>query len=89
MALTKTKTSEVISKYQASPKDVGSSSVQIALITERIKYLTEHMKTHKRDYHSQLGLLKLVGQRKRLLAYVKKTHSAEYSKLIKALDLRK
>ena len=89
MALTKTKTSEVVSKYQTSPKDVGSSSVQIALITERIKYLTEHMKTHKRDYHSQLGLLKLVGQRKRLLSYVKRTDKAEYSKLIKSLDLRK
>jgi len=89
MALNKTKKSEVISKYQASPKDVGSSSVQIALITERIKYLTEHMKTHKRDYHSQMGLLKLVGQRKRLLTFVKRIRPEEYTKLIKQLDLRK
>ena len=81
--------SEVISKYQSSPKDVGSSSVQAALLTERIKYMTEHMKTHKRDYHSQLGLLKMVGARKRHLSFLKRTRPEEYTKLIKQLDLRK
>lgn len=89
MPLTKTKASEIISKFQTSPKDVGSASVQVALLTERIKYMTEHMKAHKRDYHSQMGLLKMVGQRKRLLSYVKRNSPAEYTKLIKQLDLRK
>ena len=89
MPLTKTKTSEIVSKHQSSPKDTGSSSVQVALITERIKYLTDHLKGHKRDYASQLGLLKLVGQRKRHLSYLKRTRPEEYQKLIKQLDLRK
>jgi len=89
MPLTKTKKSELVEKFQASPKDTGGSSVQIAILTERIKYLTEHLKTHKRDYHSQLGLLKMVGQRKRLLGYLRRTRPEEYQKLIKQLDLRK
>lgn len=89
MILTKTKKSEIMSKHQLSPKDTGSSSVQIALLTERIKYLTDHLKTHKRDYATQKGLLDCVSQRKRHLKYVKRTRPEEYQKLIKHLDLRK
>jgi len=74
---------------KAQPGDTGSAQVQIALITERIKQLSGHMKGNKKDYASQLGLLKLVGQRRRLLAYLKKSDLAAYSNTLKQLDLRK
>ena len=89
MALTKTKVQETVGKFQKNPKDSGNSSVQIALITERIKYLSDHLKTHKKDYCSQRGLLMLVGQRRSLLVYVQRNDPEEYQRLLKSLDLRK
>ena len=71
MALVAEKKSEVVQKYRRHDKDTGSPEVQVALITERITYLTEHFKTHKKDHHSRRGLLKLVGQRRRLLDYLR------------------
>ena len=71
MALVAEKKSEVVQKYRRHDKDTGSPEVQVALITERIAYLTEHFKTHKKDHHSRRGLLKLVGQRRRLLDYLR------------------
>ena len=69
MALTTEKTSEIISKFGGSDQDTGSAAVQIALLTERLNQLNDHFKTHKLDHHSRLGLLKIVGQRKKLLRY--------------------
>jgi len=88
MALDLAKTSEIIAGYARSEKDTGSSEVQIALLSERIKYLTEHLKIHKKDHSSRLGLLKLVGQRKRLLKYVRKTDITLYKKLLSELGIR-
>ena len=70
-------------------RDTGSPEVQVALLTERILYLTEHFKTHKKDHHSRRGLLKLVGQRRRLLDYLKTKDSMRYKKLIDGLGIRK
>ena len=89
MALTKQKTQEVVEKYGTSAKNSGMASVQVALLTERIQYISKHLKTHSKDYASELGLIKMVGQRKRLLSYLGKRDNAEYKKLIKQLDLRK
>ena len=89
MPLTKTKVQEAVTKFQKHPKDTGNSSVQIALITERIKYLSEHLKTFKKDFSSQRGLLMLVGQRRSLLDYVRLQDREEYQRLLKSLDLRK
>jgi len=69
--------------------DTGSADVQVALLTARIKHLTEHFKTHKKDHHSRRGLLRLVSQRKKLLSYVKNNDIASYSNLISRLGLRK
>lgn len=80
---------EIIAKHRKSVKDTGSSSIQIALLTERIRSISEHLKTHRKDYSSQVGLMKLVGQRRRLLNYLKKIDLNEYGKLIKQLELRK
>ncbi len=80
---------EVIGKYKRHESDTGSPEVQIALLTERINYLTEHFKVHKKDFHSRRGLLKLVGQRRRLLNYIKKTELNKYRELIESLGLRK
>lgn len=80
---------ETIKKYAKSEKDTGSTPVQIALLTERINHLTEHFKTHKKDHHSRRGLLKLVGQRRRLLDYFKKKDLKEYRELIKSLGIRR
>jgi len=80
---------EIIEKFKRQEGDTGSPEVQVALITARIKYLTEHFKVHKKDYHSRRGLLTLVGQRRRLLDYLKKEDIKRYRKLIKALNLRK
>lgn len=87
--MTKTDREEVISKYGESATDTGKTEVQIALLTERIKYLTEHVKIHKKDHHSRRGLLKLVGQRRRLLRYLTKVDIMRYRKIIKELGLRR
>jgi len=80
---------EIIEKYGRNTKDTGSSEVQVALLTGRITYLTEHFKTHKKDHHSRRGLLKLVGQRRRLLNYLKGKDVDNYRTLIKRLGIRK
>jgi small subunit ribosomal protein S15 len=79
----------IIEKFRAHQTDSGSSEVQVALLTERIRYLTDHFKTHKKDHHSRRGLLKLVGKRRRLLDYVKASNVARYQKLIAELGIRK
>ena len=81
--------SEIISKHKTHDKDTGSPDVQIALLTDRINHLTEHFKVHKKDFHSRRGLLKLVGQRRRLLDYLKKKDLGRYRGLIKELGLRR
>ena len=89
MGLTSEKKSEIIKKYGKSDKDTGKTAVQIALLTERIKQLTEHFKSHKKDFHSRRGLLKLVGQRRRLLDYLIRKDLGEYRALIKDLGIRR
>lgn len=78
----------VIQKYQKHESDRGSTAVQIALLTARINYLTDHFRQHKKDHHSRRGLLKMVGQRKRLLDYLRRTNLEEYRSLIADLGLR-
>jgi len=80
---------DIVKKYQTHESDTGSPEVQIALLTERIKELTEHFKTHKKDHHSRRGLLKLVSQRRRHLNYLRKTDIERYKTLIQRLGLRK
>ena len=80
---------EVISKYQKREGDTGSTEVQVALLTERINQLTRHMRANRHDYHTQRGLLKLVGQRRRLLAYLNNENVGRYKQLIQSLGLRK
>lgn len=80
---------EIISKYGRTEGDTGSPEVQVALLTERINHLTEHLRTHKKDHHSRRGLLKMVGQRRGLLAYLKKKDINRYRALIEKLGLRK
>ena len=80
---------KVIKEHAAGKADVGSSAVQVALLTERINQLTGHMKTHKKDLHSERGLELMVGRRKRLLTYLKRTNLEEYQELVKKLKLRK
>jgi len=80
---------EIVKKFQLHEKDTGSPEVQIALLTERINYLTEHLNKNKNDYHSKQGLFKMVGQRKRLLNYLKNKNVEKYRKIIKELNLRK
>jgi small subunit ribosomal protein S15 len=87
--LDKEKKSEIISKFGRKKKDTGSTEVQVALLTERINQLTEHMMANRHDYHTQRGLLKLVGQRRRLLAYLSREDVERYHKLIAKLGLRK
>jgi len=79
---------ELIEKFKKSDKDTGSTSVQIALLTERINYLTEHLKQHKKDFHSRRGLLILVGRRRRLLKYLKKIDQKKYDELVNELNLK-
>ena len=76
-------------RFELDPKDTGSTEIQVALLTARIKQLTEHFKTHKKDHHSRRGLLILVSQRRRLLDYLKKKNLMRYRELIKELGLRK
>jgi small subunit ribosomal protein S15 len=80
---------DVISKYRLHESDTGSSEVQVALLSQRIEYLTEHFKTHKKDHHSRRGLLKLVGQRRRLLDYLKRSSVERYRTVVTSLNLRK
>ena len=89
MALHPDRKAEIIADFQRSEGDTGSPEVQVALLTERINGLQEHFADHKHDHHSRRGLLKLVGKRRRLLRYLKKTDIERYRKLIKALGLRK
>jgi small subunit ribosomal protein S15 len=89
MALNETQTSEIIAKFGKKPGDSGSAEVQIALLTKRLNQLNEHFKSHTKDHHGRLGLLKLVGQRKRLLSYLKGKNTAAYKTLIGELGLRK
>jgi len=83
------KKSEIIGNFQVHENDTGSPEVQIALLSARIKYLTEHFKIHKKDHHSRRGLLKLVGQRRRLLDYLKGKDIERYRKVIQRLEIRK
>lgn len=80
---------EIIAQYKTSEKDTGSPEVQIAMLTERINHLTEHLKEHKHDHHSRRGLLKMVGHRRNLLGYLQKKDVTRYRALIKKLGLRK
>ncbi|MDP1568903.1 MAG: 30S ribosomal protein S15 [Vicinamibacterales bacterium] len=89
MALTKDKKTELIDSYRTHGSDTGSPEVQVAILSERITYLTEHFKTHAKDHHSRRGLLKLVGQRRRLLDYLKSKDTSRYAELIKRLGIRK
>ena len=85
----KEKKTEIIGNHQSHKGDTGSVEVQVALLTERINQLTEHMRANRHDYHTQRGLLKLVGQRRRLLSYLTREDVDRYNKLIKKLGLRK
>ncbi|MBN1826725.1 MAG: 30S ribosomal protein S15 [Candidatus Eisenbacteria bacterium] len=89
MPLSKTSKQEIIGKYKLHDSDSGSPEVQIALLTERITYLTEHFKVHKKDHHSRRGLLRLVGRRRRLLDYLKANKIERYRAIVKELGLRK
>jgi small subunit ribosomal protein S15 len=80
---------EVITTYRTHDTDTGSPEVQVALLSERINYLTEHFKTHAKDHHSRRGLLKLVGQRRQLLDYLKRKDGDRYAELIRRLGIRK
>ena len=82
-------TQAIIKEYQKDASDTGSADVQIALLTARIRHLTEHFKTHKKDHHSRRGLLRLVSQRKKLLSYVKNNDITSYANLISRLGIRK
>ena len=82
-------TQKIIKEYQTDKNDTGYVDVQVALLTARIKHLTEHFKTHKKDHHSRRGLLKLVSQRKKLLGYLKNKNLDSYASLISRLGLRK
>ena len=87
--MTKERKQEIINTFKRDENDTGSSEVQIALLTERINELTEHLKVHKKDNHSRRGLLKMVGQRRGLLEYLKKKDIERYRALIEKLGLRK
>jgi small subunit ribosomal protein S15 len=89
VALQKERKSEIIGSYRTHEADTGSPEVQVAILSERITYLTEHFKVHAKDHHSRRGLLKLVGQRRRLLDYLRSKDSERYAGLIKRLGIRK
>ncbi|MCE5335279.1 MAG: 30S ribosomal protein S15 [Desulfobacteraceae bacterium] len=89
MVMTPEKKKEIIDDFRVHPTDTGSPEVQIALLSERITYLTEHFKTHKKDHHSRRGLLKLVGQRRQLLNYLKRKSIDRYNTVIERLGLRR
>ena len=89
MSITKEKTAELVTKFGASDKDTGSAAVQVAILTERIAKLTEHLKIHKKDLGSRRGLLMMVGQRRHLLDYIKSRKESDYKELIATLGLRR
>ncbi len=89
MVLTPEEKGKIIKDFEMHEGDTGSPEVQIALLTSRIEYLTEHFKTHAKDFHSRTGLLKLVGQRRKLLNYLKKKDIQRYRAILKRLNLRK
>ena len=89
MSITAERKTEVISEHAAKSGDTGSPEVQVAILTERINNLTEHLKTHKKDFHSRRGLLVMVGKRRRLLDYVKKKSEGRYKELIGKLGIRR
>ena len=89
MSTTVERKAELVEEFGLKPGDTGSPEVQVAILTERIKNLTEHMKEHKHDFHSRRGLLIMVGQRRRLLDYVKRKEEARYQSLIQRLGLRR
>ena len=87
--LTKAQLQDLTKEYSLHPSDTGSSDVQVALLTERIKELTQHLRVHRKDHHSQRGLMQMVGQRRRLLRYLSRTEPERYKALIAQLGLRK
>ncbi len=89
MSLTQEKKAELIEKFGDSPQDTGKPEVQIALLTERINQLTDHLRTHRKDHHSRRGLLMLVGQRRRFLRYLERSDLERYRSLVKELGLRR
>ena len=89
MSIEKNKTTEIIKVFGSNNKDSGSADVQVAILTERIKNLTEHLKLHKKDFGSRRGLLSMVGQRRNLLKYIKNKNEDRYLQLIKKLGLRR
>ena len=89
MVLTKDKKTDVIDNFKVHAKDTGSPVVQIALLTEKVNYLAEHLKSYSKDFHSRRGLLMMIGKRRRLLAYLKKSDPKKYQETIDKLDLRK
>jgi small subunit ribosomal protein S15 len=87
--LTQDRKQELIGQFRRADNDTGSPEVQIALLSEKIRYLTEHFKTHKKDHHSRRGLLKMVSQRRRLLDYLNRKNHARYREVIQQLDIRR
>ena len=88
MTISKERKAELTAKFGKNAQDTGNSKVQVAILSERIKELTEHMKSHQKDFHTRRGLLMLVGKRRRLLSYIKKNEINEYRELIKELGIR-
>ncbi|MBP7087911.1 MAG: 30S ribosomal protein S15 [Candidatus Omnitrophica bacterium] len=86
--ISKTEKKKLIEKFKEHVEDTGSTAVQVALLTERISYLTEHLKQHKKDFHSRRGLLILVGRRRRLLTYLKKKDPQSYEEVVKELKIK-
>jgi len=89
MSITTERKQELVREFGANDNDTGSTAVQVAILTERIKNLTEHMQAHKKDFHSRRGLLVMVGQRRRLLDYLKRTDRPGYQQIIQRLGLRR
>ena len=88
LSISKERTAELMAEFGKSPQDSGSAEVQVAILSERIKNLTEHLKEHPKDHHTRRGLLMLVGKRRRLLVYIKNRDVLEYRELIKKLGIR-
>jgi small subunit ribosomal protein S15 len=89
MSLTKDRKAEIVARFGTNPQDTGATAVQIALLTERINELTEHLRTHRKDHHSRRGLLMIVGKRRRLLNYMQRHDLDAYRELIRELGLRR
>lgn len=89
MSITAERKQDVIKEYATGAADTGSPEVQVAILSERIRNLTEHLKTHKKDFHSRRGLLMMVGQRRRLLDYLKRKQTSRYERLVERLGLRR